>query len=401
MSDQANSQELQPLRPSLAVRLGVVSFLNDCSSEILSRALPLFLTTGLGLSPLVLGLIEGISETVSIVVNGLSGWISDRMESRKPLVVLGYSLSALSRSLMFFTAVAPLVVLARVADRFGKGVRTAPRDALIADGSREGKVGESFGIARSLDTIGAVTGLSLAIYFGLGHADMTASLFQWMLLMSVPFAWLASLTALIWIPRFQRLTKARVAIAWHIPNEIKPLIFAIAIFSLGASSDAFLVLRAREIGFDFAEILMLFICFNILASVVGWLAGVMSDRFGRYRFLLVGWFVYALCYLAMGRASTTTEFVVAFTTYGAFYGLTDGVEKAFLADLLPVRKRGLGYGVFQMVLACIAIPANMLTGYFATQYGLTSALQISGFFAFAGLVVLVIVRPKLKIPTKK
>jgi MFS family permease len=391
------SGDSEELRPALPVRLGIVSFLNDCSSEILTRSLPLFFTTGLGLSPLVVGVVEGVSDTVSILVNAWSGWLSDRMPSRKPLVVAGYSLSALGRTLMFFSSVAPVIAAARIFDRFGKGIRTAPRDALIADGSRSHNVGRAFGVARSLDTIGAVFGLSLAIYLGIGQTDMTISLFQKMLLMSVPFAWLASILAWIWIPRLQRHTRAKVLISWHIPREIRPLILAIAIFALGSSSDAFLVLRARELGFDFGQILALFIAFNILASVVGWLAGVWSDRFGRYRFLLVGWLVYALCYIAMGHATSMAEFAIGFAIYGAFYGLTDGIEKAFLADLLSPHKRGLGYGSLQTVMATVAIPANLMTGYIATEFGLPTALRVSAVISVLGVFVLMAVRTRLKL----
>jgi len=374
--------------PSLPVRLGIVSFLNDCSSEILTRTLPLYLTAGLGLSPVVLGIIEGVAETTTIVVTALSGWISDRLPSRKPLVTLGYGISALGRTLMFFVGAAPLIAVARVFDRFGKGVRTAPRDALIADDSHRGNVGRAFGVARSLDTIGAVTGLAIAITMGVGSTAMTTELFQRMLLTSVPFAWAAVVVLHLWVPRLPRATHTRTYLAWHIPVEIRPLLMAIAIFALGNSSDAFLVLRAREIGFSFEAILSLFIVYNVLASVVGWLVGQWSDRYGRRRFLLVGWFVYFICYLAMGLAMTRQEFAFGFAVYGAFYGLTEGVEKALLADLLPIKKRGLGYGAFQMTLAIVAIPANLMTGWLASKYSLSYALLVSGGFSMAGFLIL-------------
>lgn len=382
-------------KPALPVRLGVVSFLNDCSSEILTRSLPLYFTAGLGLSPTVLGLIEGIAETVTIIVTAISGWISDRLTSRKPLVTLGYGISAFGRTLMFFTGMAPLVAAARVLDRFGKGVRTAPRDALIADDSHRGNVGRAFGIARSLDTIGAVTGLALAIMLGVGAATMTTDLFQKMLLTSVPFAWLAVVVLQLWVPYLPRTTHAKTYLSWHIPKEIRPFLVAVAVFSLGNSSDAFLVLRAKEMGFDFGSILSLFIVYNILASAVGWLVGQWSDRFGRKRFLIVGWAVYVACYFLMAKESSMLFFGVVFAVYGAFYGLTDGVEKALLADLLPVKKRGLGYGAFQMTLAMVAIPANLITGYVATNYSLSNALMMSGFFSAAGFLLFLAILPKL------
>lgn len=393
--DDLNEKNAVKQRPALAVKLGVVSFLNDCSSEILTRSLPLYFTASLGLSPTVLGLIEGVADTVTILVTAISGWISDRMTSRKPLVTVGYGISAIGRTMMFFTGVAPLVAAARVLDRFGKGVRTAPRDALIADDSHRGNVGRAFGVARSLDTIGAVTGLALAIMLGVGAATMTTELFQRMLLMSVPFAWLAVLVLQFWVPYLPRTTHAKTYLSWHIPKEIRPFLVAVAVFSLGNSSDAFLVLRAKEMGFDFGSILSLFIVYNVLASAVGWLVGHWSDKFGRKRFLLVGWAVYVACYFLMAQEASMVLFGVVFAIYGAFYGLTDGVEKALLADLLPGKKRGLGYGAFQMTLAIVAIPANLITGYIATNYSLSKALMLSGFFSAAGFLLFLIVVPQL------
>jgi MFS family permease len=318
------------------------------------------------------------------------------MASRKPLVLAGYSLSALGRTLMFFTGVAPLIVASRILDRFGKGVRTAPRDALIADDARSTHMGRAFAIARSLDTTGAVTGLSMAIFMGIGAHDMTPELFGSMLAMSVPFAWAAALLLWLWVPRLPRQTHAKVYLTWHIPREIRPILAAIAVFALGNSSDAFLVIRAKEVGFDFGEILALFIVFNLLASVVGWLVGQWSDRYGRKRFLVVGWVVYCVCYLVMGAATSSLLFAVTFAVYGAFYGLTDGVEKALLADLLSPRKRGLGYGAFQMTLAVVAIPANILTGYISTKAGLGWALVVSAAFSLAGVVMLIFMLPHLR-----
>lgn len=397
MDKITNSHNHKPkLVPSLPVRFGVVSFLNDCSSEILTRSLPLFLSTTLGLSPTILGLIEGVAETTTIMLTAVSGWLSDRMAARKPLVTLGYFLSALGRTLMLFTSMIPFLAAARVLDRMGKGVRTAPRDALIADDAHSQNVGRAFGIARSMDTIGAVSGLSIAIIMGIGSAEMSGELFRRMLLTSIPFAWLAVLVLMVWVPNIPRHTHARTYIAWHLPVEIRPLLLAITIFSLGSSSDAFLALRAKEVGFDFGSILSLFILYNVMASVVGWLAGQWSDKYGRRRFLLVGWLVYAGCYFIMAVALEKNLFAAGFICFGAFYGLTEGVEKALLADLLPVRKRGLGYGAFQTVLAMVAIPANLTTGWLASNYGLSKALFISGLFSLAGALTLLVIYRRLK-----
>jgi MFS family permease len=297
---------------------------------------------------------------------------------------------------MFFTSLIPLLAAARILDRVGKGFRTAPRDALIADDSHRHNVGRAFGIARSLDTIGAVSGLSIAIFMGIGSAKMSPELFQRMLLTSVPFAWIAVVVLLVWVPNIARQTSAKTYLAWHIPQEIRPLLFAIAVFALGSSSDAFLALRAQAIGFDFGSILSLFILYNIMASVVGWLAGQWSDKYGRRRFLLVGWLVYACCYILMAVTTDRNLFAIGFVCFGAFYGLTEGVEKALLSDLLPVRKRGLGYAAFQTTLAAVAIPANLMTGWLAANFGLGLALFVSGIFSLIGTLILALIYRQLR-----
>jgi MFS family permease len=203
----------------------------------------------------------------------------------------------------------------------------------------------------------------------------------------------------LWVPKLARHTQAKTYLSWHIPTEIKPILAAIAVFALGNSSDAFLVLRAKEVGFDFGTILSLFIVFNLLAAAVGWLVGEWSDRYGRSRFLLVGWFVYFACYLGMGLTDSPLVFAWIFAIYGAFYGLTEGVEKALLSDLLPSKKRGMGYGAFQMTLAIVAIPANVMTGVIASMYGLSSALLVSACFSMTGFLILWMLRRRLIAPS--
>jgi MFS family permease len=383
------------MTPGLSVRFGVVSFLNDFSSEILTRSLPLFLSSGLGLSPIIIGLIEGIAETTTIIVTAVSGWLSDRMSTRKPLVTAGYFLSALARTLMFFTSIVPLLGAARVLDRIGKGFRTAPRDAMIADASHRRNVGYSFAVAKSMDTLGAVGGLSMAIFWGLGSDELSADLFFRMLMISVPFAWIALIVLMIWVPRIARQTTTSTHFSWHIPKEIRPLLLAITVFSLGSSSDAFLALRAKELNFDFGAILSLFIFYNIVASIVGWLSGQWSDKYGRRGFLLIGWLTYVACYVIMATTKNPHVFAFGFVAFGSFYGFTDGVEKALLSDLLPWRKRGLGYGAFQTILALVLVPANLLTGWLAAKFGLAHALLVSGIISMAGVFLLLLIYPTL------
>ena len=321
------------------------------------------------------------------------------MASRKPLVAAGYVVSALSRSAMLATNIGWLIAGARVFDRIGKGVRTAPRDALIADASRSGQLGKAFGIARALDTIGAVTGLVFALFMGLGEETMTADLFVRILAVSIPFAWASVLVLYFWVPRLSRSTKANIYLNWHIPREIRFYLVAVGVFSLGQSSDMFLILRAKELGYSFSGIIILFIYFNVFAAVVGWYSGRLSDKYGRRMFLMVGWVVYVLTYGGMAWAPSQIAFAVMFAIYGAFYGLTDGVEKALLAQLLPEQKRGLGFGAFQMTLALVAIPANLITGALASRWGIWAGLTFSCGAAVCGVTLLTRIFGRLQTTT--
>ena len=386
------SQTKQAIEPgvSLSIRLGWVSFFNDASSEVLARAMPLFLTATLGASPTLVGAIEGLSETVSILLKGFSGWLSDRMSSRKPLVVFGYSCSLLSRAVLLATSLPLAVGLIRILDRTGKGLRSAPRDAMIADAAALGRAGHAFGITRFLDTLGAVTGIALVVALGLGNGPMTIDAFRTFVLIALPFGLLSLIILIFFVPRIPRQVTAKKYFAIHIPKEIRGYLAIVGIFSLGNSSDAFLVLKAQQIGYSFRQTLIILIFFNLLAAVLAIPAGKLSDRYGRVRFLAAGWIVYAAAYFCIGTFDIKEVFIAAVFAYGAFYGLTEGIEKALLADLLPKEQRGVGFGSLQLVLGLAALPASLLMGFLMTRFGSATAFSVSAAFAASGAALLIV-----------
>ena len=379
---------------SIATCLGWVSFFNDCSNEVITRAMPLLLTAGLGMTPAYVGVIEGIAECLNILIRGAAGWISDHMSSRKPLVVFGYSLSVLSRVLMLAINIPFLFGMARIVDRAGKGIRTAPRDAMVADSVATGMSGRAFGITRFLDTLGAVTGIVVVLLLGIGREALTPDSFRQIVWVSLPFALSALLTLVLGVPRVMRQTPGKKLLSFHVPQEIRGYLVAVGIFSLGNSSDAFLVLRAHELGFSFTEILFVLIAFNGLASLLAIPVGRLSDKIGRVSMLLTGWLVYAACYGCFAAASSQSIFVLALSVYGVFYGFTEGTEKALLADLLPLGKRGVGYGALQMVIGLSALPASMLTGWLMAEYGSAAAFGVAACLAGCGAVSLFFVLKK-------
>ena len=376
-------------RSTVAFRLGWVSFFNDVASETLGRTLPLLLVAGLGSSALWVGVIEGSAESVSILLKGFSGWVSDRLPSRKPLVVGGYVVSALSRLFYFLELTPGLIGVARVLDRVGKGVRTAPRDAMIADASDRSCHGKDFGIMRFLDTIGAVSGIALV--FGNVQAGVSVESFRRWVLLSIPAAVVSLLLLVFWVPSLSTSHVSKPSLKVAIPRSVRSYLFIVAIFALSNSSDAFLVLRARELGLSLSSTLVLFLFFNALAAAVAVPAGRLSDRFGRVRFLALGWAVYVGSYFVFATGiGSRLGFVVALLSYGAFYGLTEGVEKALLADQLSAHERGAGFGAFQMVLGISALVSSLVTGAVMTHYGSSSALLICSLSAFAALLLLLV-----------
>ncbi len=370
---------------SLSSRLGWVAFFNDASGEAISRALPLLLTGGLGTTPAFVGLVEGLAEAVAIGLKAVSGWFSDRLPTRKPLVAGGYVLSFLAKLLYLAGSLPLLFGSARILDRVGKGLRGAPRDAMVADAAAAGRLGRDFGITRMLDTLGAVAGLGLAVALGLGRGPMDLPAFRTLVLWALPAGLVSALLVLAWVPAVPRTVPSK-PLAWNIPREIRGFLAVALLFGLGASSDAFLVLRARELGCTFREIMALLVAFNLLGALLALPVGHLSDRFGRVPFLAAGWIVYALAYAAMGLAPDKAAFAAALLFYGAFYGLTEGVEKALLGDLLLPQHRGVGYGSLQMALGLAALASSLLMGWAMVRFGSPVA-----FLATAGVAGLSVV----------
>lgn len=386
---------------SIPTRLGWISFFNDCSSEVIARALPLFLTTGLGMTPAFVGVVEGAAEAVGIFLRGFSGWFSDRMASRKPLVVFGYAVSVLSRVFLLAVQIPALFGLARIFDRTGKGLRSAPRDAMVADAAALGMNGRAFGVVRFLDTLGAMTGISVVLLLGIGTGAVDRETFRQCVLVAIPFG-IVSLAILVFaVPRVIRVTRAKTYISWNVPREARGYLVAVGIFALGNSSDAFLVLKANQLGFSFRETLILMLAFNGLAALLAIPVGKLSDRVGRFKVLAFGWLVYAGAYLAIAFAESTAAFAGAVLVYGAFYGFTEGTEKALLADILPADKRGAGFGSLQLVLGIAALPASMITGWLMTEYGSRTAFGACALFAVIGIIALLAWRHAVRAQTRR
>lgn len=366
--------------------LSLTSFLTDASSEIIYPLLPIFLTGVLGATTVFVGLVEGVAETTASLFKLFSGWFSDKIKKRKILVVMGYTLSSITRPLMAIAA-APWNVLAiRFVDRIGKGTRNSPRDALIADSCEPQEKGRSFGFNRAMDHAGAMVGSLTVFFLLLGVTKNYRLVFA---LASIP-ALLAIVTVTFFTydikPALPVKDETRLEFKFF-NRKFKIFLSAVFVFTLGNSSDAFLLLRAKDLGVGIAFIPLLWFALHVVKSLTSTPSGILSDKFGRKRVILLGWFIYALVYFGFGFAGNALHVWLLFCIYGLFYGLTEGVERALVADLVPTESRGSAYGIYNFVIGIGALPASVMMGILWQAFGPHAAFLFGASLALIASVM--------------
>jgi MFS family permease len=374
--------------------VSLTSFFMDISSEMVINLLPLFLSNVLGVRTNIIGLIEGVAESTASVLKVFSGWFSDRLRQRKWLAVLGYGISALSKPFFYIANSWGMIAGVRWADRLGKGVRTAPRDALVADSIEEKHRGLAFGFHRAADTGGAVIGLlvALGVVWSLQSRGVTLSesTFRIVVLVSLVPAVLAVL-ALALGARDVPTTTQQKAPTFAFRSLGKPfMVFMVIVglFDLGNSSDAFLVLRAQERGLSVVGVLGMLATFNLVYTLVSTPAGSLSDRMERRWLLIGGWLMYALIYLGFALAGQGWHVWVLYALYGVYYGLTYGTTKAMVADIVPAQVRGTAYGTYNAVLGLLDLPASVIAGLLWQGAGAWDGFGAPAPFYFGGLMAL-------------
>jgi len=356
--------------------LGIVSLLTDVSSEMIFTLVPLFLVNVLKAPFTAIGLIGGLSESIDAIFRIFSGWISDKVGKRKPLAVLGYSISTVAKPFMYLASSWGMVLAIRFSDRIGKGVRTSSRDALIADSVSAGERGRGFGLHRAMDTFGAVLGLAIAtiiIYLVQGGGlQLSLQTYQWLVLVGVVPAVLAVLVLLIFVGEKERrpspIDRAHSGLTLNklttgFDTRFKLFLAIMGVFTLGNSSDFFVILRAQNLEAPLIHVVLMLVLFNVTYAVIALPAGMLSDRLGRRRVITLGWFIYALVYLGFAVASNLWQVWVLFACYGIYYGIVEGVARAFVADLVTEEKRGTAYGLYHGVVGLTLLPASLLAGW--------------------------------------
>jgi len=376
----------RPRLPAAIIALGFTSLFTDIGTEMIFPLLPAFVAS-LGAAPAFLGLVEGLADATSSLLKLASGYVAEG-RSKKRLVLFGYGLASLARPLVAL-ATAPWHVLAvRLTDRVGKGIRTAPRDALIADAVPEDQVGRAFGFHSAMDHAGAVLGPLIAT--GLLALGWQVRSVFWFALVPGALAMLALLTVREPKPLALAENTARDEKAPALPKPLRRYFAILALFSLGNSSDAFLLLRAKELGVSVVSLPLLWAVFNGTKVLSARYGGAWSDSIQRTKLIVSGWAVYAVTYLAFGVARQAWQMWALFCVYGLYYGLTEPAEKALVRDLAPAQARGRAYGFYNFIVGVSAIPAGLLTGWLWQTWGPQVALVSGAVIALAASSALLI-----------
>jgi MFS family permease len=344
------------------------SFLTDISSEMIFNLVPLFLANVLNAGTAVIGLIDGLAETTASLMKIYAGGLSDKLGQRKWLTVLGYAISTIAKPFLYFANAWLGVLGVRVADRFGKGIRTAPRDALVADSINEKQRGLAFGIHRAGDTAGAFLGVLIAalIVWLTEHnsADLSRHTFQILVLVSILPAALAVLILALGAKETGMGRKSEIPVLSlkGMDKRFKLFLLVLVIFTLGNSSDAFIILLGQDRGLSVFQILLMLLTFNLIYSLLAGPLGALSDRVGRRRLIIGGWIAYGLVYLGFSLSKTGWQIWTFYGLYGIYYAAAEGSAKAFIADLVPSERRGTAYGLYNAAIGLAAFPASAIAG---------------------------------------
>ncbi|RJP53006.1 MAG: MFS transporter [Anaerolineaceae bacterium] len=388
------NNRLRKLHPNIWI-VTATSLLTDISSEMIVYLIPLFLSNVLGVRMAFIGLIDGVAETTSSLLKVYSGALSDKLGQRKRLTVIGYGISAIAKPFLYFANTWGWVMGVRFADRVGKGIRTAPRDALVAASTDEGNRGFAFGFHRAGDTAGAFIGIAIAALIvwltQAGALQITRTTFQTAVLVSVIPGVLAVIVLGLGAKDLGgagSMSDAKRLSFKEFDPRFKTFLFIVVIFTLGNSSDSFIILRAQERGLNVLQTLFMLMTFTAVYAILSSRLGALSDKVGRRRMIIAGWLMYGLVYLGFAFAQAGWQIWLMFGLYGIYYAATEGVAKAFVADLVPDAQRGAAYGLFNAAIGITALPASLLAGLLWQGFGQWMGFGPSAPFLFGAALAL-------------
>ncbi len=380
--------------PKTVFQLGLVSLFNDLAKEMIYPVVPLFLTLVLGAGPVALGLVESVAEATSSVLKVFSGIRADRLGRRKPFLLWGYSISGLFRPMIALVQTWPAVLLFRFLDRMGKGLRSAPQDALIADVTNPSNLGASYGFHSAMDNAGQLLGPFLAALLVLPALGFSfQAIIMWSIVPGIA-AWLV----LFWVKetpakKIQKTKNRTLLKDWKkLGPDFKFLLGVLFLFTLGNSTDAFLIIRLSQLGVSASLIFALWGLNGGVRMLSSYYGGTFSDRFGRKSVIVSGWLYYALIYLAFGLADQKGMGIFLFMAYGLYYGICEPSEKAFIGDLAPQALRGTAFGYYYLVTGLGALPASLIFGFVGGHWGYPMAFKLGAAFALLASLLLFFIK---------
>ena len=382
--------------------LGLVSFFADISAEMVYPIIPLYLTSTFGATPALVGLIEGIAESLASLLKVFSGYISDRSQKKKRLAFIGYMTGLIYKITLLLATSWIGILFARVIDRIGKGIRTSPRDVMVSESSPPNRLGQAFGLHKALDMAGSAIGILLAYFIVQGN--LNASTYKTLFLVSM-------IPALIGLSMFTFIrekkghsVKTREPF-WRrfreLDKNLKLYLLVVFIFTLGNSSNTFLLLRAKSVGFDNASVILLYFLYNLSASLLALPFGKRSDKVGRRRVLVAGYLIFALVYLGFGFAYNQTMIIICFLLYGLYTAMITGVERAYITEISPSDLKGTMLGLHSTLVGIALLPASVIAGVLWDLFGAVVPFIFGSSLALAAALVLVFFMPKLKESTCK
>jgi MFS family permease len=389
--------------PRNVVALGMVSLFMDISSEMIYPLIPLFLNNVLLASKTYIGLIEGVAESTASVLKVFSGWLSDKLGKRKSIILWGYGISVFSRPILA-TATSWLGVLTyRFTDRLGKGVRTAPRDAIIADSTESGSLGKAFGFHRSMDTVGAVIGPALAFLI----LALPGGRFQTVFWISMIPGFFALACIAIFVNDVKRQTPANIETSFlssvsfgRLERNFKAFITVVTIFTLGKTSESFLILRVQGLGVAVAAIPLLYLSFNGVSALLSTPLGIMADRIGKRRMVLASYVFFAVIFLGFAFATSQLHGWLLFFAFGVFVAMNEGVQRAYVATMIEPEIMATGYGIYHTIVGLAALPSSIIGGALWEHFGPQALFFYGAAMALiASLLFVVLLRDRTPINT--
>lgn len=383
--------------PKNVLTLSFVSLLNDVAGETIRRLFPLFLSNILGVKTSIIGLIEGVGEATPHILEPISGYISDRSDKRKIFVVIGQILRS-SMLLLVFVTSWPQALLVRFLDRTGKGIALAPRDSLLSVSTKEGHRGQSFGLNRAMDNLGATIGIILVMVmlFLIGSPQtLDHSFFKLLILLVVAPALLIAILLILWGVS-ERKDGVEYVFKDHLGRGFYTFLAISFLFSLGSFSDGFLVLKAQEVGVSLMGIFGLLALFTLSSTLIALPMGTYSDHHERRKVLVFGWLVFAVSYVGFGTVGSLLQLIPLFLLYGVYYGVTQGVAKAIVTDLVPHSRWGLAFGLYNMTVGLALLPASIIAGFLWQEFNSTTAFYLGSVLALFAALALIHILPHPK-----